>query len=352
MLQARSPRAEMLLLLKANAYGLGAVALAKHFLSQRKGIRLHGFGVANVEEALELRRAGIEARILVLSGIQDYSKSLHAVLVKFKLTPVISSFPVFLQAIEIFKKNHTYFPRTHLKFNTGMNRLGIEQNEVVPCLDLLRAHPRFPLDGLMSHFASAEEGMNGFSKTQIKAFAKVISQFESKNMIPKYLHFENSEGLKHRLFPRGNLVRVGLHLFGMGDPAMNSVVSWNAQIYQIRKIKKGEGVGYSQTFRAEKELTMAVIGVGYADGYCRSFSNQAYVLVRGIPCPVIGNVSMDLTAIDVTQVKDVTTGDVAILLGESGQIKITTDEMASWANTIPYEITTGISARVPRKYVP
>lgn len=345
----RAPKAELIVLLKCDAYGHSHKEVSVALSQLPSDARLHGFGVANVEEGIELRREGIKKPIYVLSGIQSYNEDIHRCLVTCDLIPVISSLSVLRQLCRCVKGNGSQ--TLHLKFNTGMNRLGIDMQEMQECIALLQAHPEVQVQGLMSHFASAEKKQSALTKKQVKVFREIVGAFKANGLFPKFLHMENSAGLAQHHFPEGNISRVGIHLYGIGDKQVQPIVKWTAQVYQVRNVKKGEPVGYGPLFRAKKNMKMAVLGVGYGDGYRRSFSNKADVLIQGKRCRVIGAISMDLTAVDVSSIPGVEPGDRAILLGGDGKNKISAEELALYAKTIPYEIMTSISARVPRMFV-
>jgi alanine racemase len=239
----------------------------------------------------------------------------------------------------------------HLKFNTGMNRLGIDANEVPACLRVLASSPRIRVEGLMSHFAAGEKPAAKHSKDQVKLFRFITEAFRAAGIAPRFLHMANSAGLATKLYPEGNLSRVGLHLYGIDDKNLKPVARWTAQVYQVRDLAKGDGVGYGPHFRAKKKMKMAVLGVGYGDGYRRAYSNRASVLLRGKRCPVIGAISMDLTAVDVSHVPSVSPRDRATLLGRDGRDSITAEELATHGRSIPWEVLTGISPRVPRVFL-
>lgn len=348
-LSARARGAELLALLKCDAYGhsLREVALA---LESIEDSRLHGFGVANVEEGIEARRAGVKRPIYVLSGIQYYDEDLHRCLETVSLVPVIGSLRVLRELAGTLNRLGAG-TTVHLKFNSGMNRLGIDAEEVGECLKMLAANPSIRVEGLLSHFAAGEKPAAPATKAQVAAFRSVVASFRAAGQSPRFLHMANSSGLASGLFPEGNLARVGIHLYGLDDEKLRPVARWTAQVYQVRELRKGDGVGYGPRFRARRKMRMAVLGVGYGDGYRRAFSNRAEVLVRGRRCPVIGSVSMDLTAIDVSALPSVSVKDRAVLLGRDGRDQITAGELAVHADTISYEILTGISARVPRVFL-
>jgi alanine racemase len=346
-LMKRAGGAELLVLLKSDAYGHSHREIARTLEALPKEDRLHGYGVANVEEGIELRREGIRRPVYVMSGIQHYDYDLQRCLDTVDLIPVISSLAILRQACSVTRKAGA--TRTaHLKLNTGMNRLGLDEGELEECLRLLKRNPQLVVSGLLSHLASGEKPSS--AGAQAKKFRAFVERFRRAGIEPPYIHLANSAGLAGNVFPEGNLARVGLHLYGVGDPKVKPIARWTAQVYQVRELKKGDAVGYGGRFRAPRKMKMAVLGVGYGDGYRRLFSNRAEVLLKGRRCPVIGSVSMDLTAIDISKVPGVSLSDRAVLMGRDGRDEITAEELASHAETITWEILTGISTRVPRVF--
>jgi alanine racemase len=341
---------KILVLLKSDAYGHSHREISKALdeISSEDG--LHGFGVANVEEGIELRREGIRKPVFVMSGIQHYNSELDRCISTCDLIPVISSMNVLEDICKVTKESGTN-RLIHLKFNTGMNRLGIDLKEVSMCIQLLQKNPQIKIDGLMSHLAIGENRSHRLTKKQVTEFEKICSIFEMAGIRVRWRHLNNSAGLNSNLFPAGNLVRLGLAIYGAGNRKLHPVARWTAQVYQIRNLEKGESVGYGATFIAKKKMKMAVLGVGYGDGYKRIFSNRAEVLIQGKRCKVIGNVSMDLTMVDVSHIKNISTEDRAVLLGADRSQKISAEELAKAANSISWEILTGISPRVPRVFV-
>jgi alanine racemase len=350
VLAKRAPQAEVLALLKSDAYGHSHAEVSQALESLAPSDRLHGYGVANVEEGIELRRCGVKRPIYVLSGVQYFTEELYRCLATCDLTPVVSSLEVLRQLAETLRKNKCVC-KVHLKLNSGMNRLGIDPSEMDSCLSLLKENPAIQVAGIMSHFAAAEKPRAAGTRRQVRVFQEMLARLRAEGIRPHYLHMSNSAGVASHLFPEGNLVRVGLHLYGLDDAALKPVARWTAQVYQLRELRKGDGVGYGPHFRAKKKMRMAVLGVGYGDGYRRSFSNKAEVLLRGKRCRVIGAVSMDLTAVDVTGLSAITTNDRAVLLGRDGREQITAGELAGHAKSISWEILTGISPRVPRVFL-
>lgn len=346
----RAKNAQILALVKSDAYGHGQNEIAKALESGSLQKKLFGFGVANVEEGIALRRDGAKKPIYVMSGIQFYNSDLHRCLETCALVPVISSLSVLQQLVETTKKLKAN-TKIQLKFNTGMTRLGIDFEEVDSCIELLRKNPQIQVEGLMSHMAQAEKPGSALTKKQVRVFAEIVNKFRAQKIIFSLHHLCNSAGLAHGIYPAGNIARVGLNLYGIGDSQLQPIATWRAQIYQIRDLKKGDQVGYGARFTAKKKMKMAVLGVGYADGYRRIFSNKAQVLIKGKRCPVIGSISMDLTAVDISSVPSASTNDLAILLGQEANEKITAEELAQVGKTISWEILTGISPRVPRVFL-
>ena len=332
--------------MKGDAYGHSSAEVARALASEPG---LHAFAVATLEEAIALRQSGIRGRIYVLSGIQSVDKRLVAALDEFKLVPVVSSLPAFRDLARFARKRLS----VHLKFNTGMNRLGIEVSEADGVIKLLEREPHIQLEGILSHFAASEVPKKEITRLQVARFRELVTRFRSAGLPPRFHHMENSFGLFNHVYPEGSFARVGLHLYGEGeglDDLVEPVARWTAQIFQIRDVAAGEGVGYGPIYRAKRASRIAVLGVGYADGYPRALSNEAEVLVLGKRCKVIGAISMDLMAVDISNVPAAKLSTPVILLGKDRNERITAVELSKRAGTIPWEILTGISARVPRVF--
>ena len=345
-----SGSADLLLVLKSDGYGHSVQEIAKYMDRLKSSSGLHGFGVANVEEGIELRRAKIKRPIYILSGIQQPTKELYRCLSQYRLVPVATSLRV-LRSLARLSLKYPKPLKIHVKFNTGMNRLGLNPNEADEAIKVLKKHPKLLFDGIMSHYAAADKPLSRLTKLQTNRFRAIVNVFREKGLRPAYVHMANSFGIENQTFPEGNLVRVGLHLFGEGSSAVVPVAQWEAQVYEIRTLQKGESIGYGPIFRAKKKMRVAILGVGYADGYPRSLSNKADILIKGKRCRVVGAVSMDLTAVDITNVSGVSTRTKAVLLGKNGKERITAMELSGHAKCIPWEIFTGISSRVPRVFL-
>ena len=341
------PSVKILSMVKADAYGHGAIAVAKTLV----GAGSDAFGVATIEEGIELRREGIKLPILVVAGI--YLEQLEAFL-KFRLTPVIHEVAT-LQALDKRLRQRATTLPFEVEVDTGMGRIGFPSAEIDDWLPVLKNCKAVRLQGVFSHFADAERPNERYTRQQLTTFQQILNRLANAKVIHRTSHMAKSAALMTEPNSRFSMVRPGLILYGIYPaPALKKQIelkpalSWQTRIIQLKRIDAGASVGYGRTFVAKRSSLIATLPVGYADGYRRLFSNRAQVLVRGERAPVCGRVSMDLTTIDVTDIKKVRRGDEVVLLGRQGGAEIGADEIAGWANTISYEIFTSIGARVPR----
>lgn len=336
---------------KADAYGHGAVQTARML----EGLGVWGFGVATVEEGVELRDAGIQARILIMGAAFGRD---HEVVVDRDLTPMVgdpSDVDQFSAAAQA--RGRVRFS-IHVKVDTGMTRLGITADRFAEFLRHCARHPSIRVDGLATHFASADAQDPEPTERQLDLFVRCLDQARSMGADPQMIHAANSAATLRFPKTRFDLVRPGLVLYGARPsshgqplPDLKPVLSFHTRINALRQVPAGTPVSYGGTFVTTRPSLIATIPVGYADGYPRSLSNRAQVLVKGRRAPVVGNVCMDLCMIDVTELPDVRVGDrVTLLGGEQGEPVIFPEELASWAGTISYEVLCGISRRVPRVY--
>lgn len=336
--------ARVLAVVKADAYGHGVVPVTARL--QAEGV--DGFGVALAEEGIELRDAGITAEILVLNGVYGGA---HADVLHHGLTPVVYD----LGEVEAFERAAGGRPfAVHLKVDTGMARLGVPVDELPAFLDRLSRHRRVRIEGLMTHLASADAD-DEFTREQLARFARAEALLVERGHRPRVVHAANSAGAFRHAAARFDLIRPGLALFGY-RPAddvradLRPALRLRTEIIAIRELPSGAPVGYNARFRTTRRTRIATLPVGYGDGLFRAATNRGEVLVRGQRAPMVGAVSMDLTTIDVTDVPDVALHDEAILLGtQDGQV-LGADDLARASGTIPYEVLTNISRRVPRFY--
>jgi alanine racemase len=343
---------DVVAVVKADAYGHGAVAVAQA-LARAKAVS--GFAVSLVEEGVTLRDAGITSPILVMGPSQHGGED---EMIGAKLTPVIASTDD-LAAIADAVKRRGQPVDAHLKVDTGMGRLGIALADVGE----LSAHATsagIQLVGLMTHFACADiddpSDPACMTRQQLARFAEAERLARAAGAPLRVKHAANSSGAL--LFPeaRFDLVRTGIALYGNGrwpDGAQHAqAMRLVTEVAQLRTIEAGDSVGYNAAWRAERRSRVAVLPLGYADGLPRRASGHAQVAIRGKRAPLVGIISMDIAIADVTEIADVAVGDAAVMLGRaSGGASITTAEYGAWAGLSEYEVTCGMSKRVPRTYV-
>jgi len=341
------PQVKVLSMVKANAYGHGAIAVAQTLADEGTD----AFGVATLEEAVELRQATIRQPIVVLAG--TYVEQSDQFL-EHGLTPVIHELET-LRSLEAAIQRQSATLAIHLEVDTGMGRTGFLAAGLDLWLAELRKLKALRIEGVFSHFSDAESANEAYSENQVRNFLSVITSLRNAGVTPSLVHMAKSAAVLTVPDSYYDMVRPGLALYGIypspqlsQEIALRPVLSWKTRILQLKRVPEGTSLGYGRIFVTRRESLIGTLPVGYADGYQRSLSNRAVVLVRGRRAPVAGRISMDLTTIDVTDIDGVQQGDEVILLGRQGDVTISADEMASWANTISYEILTSIGARVPR----
>jgi alanine racemase len=334
--------------IKADAYGHCAVECARRL--EREGV--DWFGVALPEEGIELRKSGIHKHILCLGSFWAGQEN---EILNYNITPTVYR----TEIAEIFNraaKEKGVIADIHVKIDTGMNRLGVRFDELRGFLENLSRLENLKVDGVMTHFAAADSDEE-FTNLQIKRFNEAVEIFYEKGFRPTFRDLANSPGTLGHTDAHGNMVRLGGVLYGLWrdilpkdiePPKLKPVMTLHTKITQLKKVLKGETVGYGRTFKAEKDLLSAAIPIGYQDGFRRGLSNCGRVIVNGVYCGVIGRISMDWTIIDVTDVPGVKVGDEVILIGCHNGLEVTAEDLAKKINTISYEITCGISKRVPR----
>lgn len=330
---ARRAGVPLLPMVKADAYGLGAVPVARALAP----LDPWGFGVATVAEGAELRAAGLRQPVLVFTPL--LAEELPRARAE-RLTPALH------RAEDIVTWAASGLP-WHLSVDTGMSRAGVRWDEVGALHDMLRAHPP---EGVFTHFHSADVG-DGSLAEQEGRFRRVVASLPVR---PRLVHAENSAALERRSPSPWDLARPGVFLYGVdtdADAEVAPVVAMRARVVDLRTVAAGETVSYAATYHAVGERRIATLAVGYADGYRRALSNRGTVLVGGRPAPVAGLVTMDMTMLDVTGVP-CAVGDVATLIGRDGSAELTVRDVARTADVSPYELLTGLRARLPRYYEP
>ncbi|MBT3604794.1 MAG: alanine racemase [Candidatus Latescibacteria bacterium] len=340
------PQTHVMAVVKANAYGHGLIEVSKAALQGGANF----LGVALPQEGQQLREAGIPSPILVLGPCLP---SDAPTLIKNNLATVISH-PKSLQELASIAKAQKTQARIHLKIDTGMGRVGCTVEDGLSLAHTITSDPHLHLEGVMSHVAYENEQDHPKILDQINLFQSFLKQ-QKLPPIP-YQHLANSATTLQ--FPQAhhNLVRVGLLTYGL--PPVNTqlhqipALSLKAHITQIRNLQPGQTLSYGGTFTLKRASRIALIPLGYADGYSRGLSNRAQVLVQGQRCPVVGSICMDLTLIDVTDLPHVTLGDEVVLIGPSKDDRITPQDLATWSETIVHEIIAQLSTRLPRRYLP
>lgn len=338
---------------KADGYGHGAVFCAKKLATEK----IDWFGVALPEEGLELRENKIQTPILCLGSFWAGQESL---LLENNLTPVIYQLPI-AEKFNQAAREKGIVADVHIKIDTGMGRIGVRLDEVKEFAEAFKSFRNLRLEGIMTHFAAADNlKENNFTDAQIRLFNESVAIFEAKGFRPKYKDLANSPGAIAHENARGNMVRLGGILYGLGDdalpnniekPLLKPVLSLHTRIAHLKRVPKGETLGYSRTFQTKKDSLIATIPIGYQDGYSRALSNCGRVIIQDRYVPIVGRISMDWTILDVTDLPEVKVNDEVILIGKNGKLKVTAEETAKKTGTISYEITCGINRRVIKKYV-
>jgi len=341
-------------MVKADAYGHGAIPVA-HAL---EALRVDAFGVATIEEGIELRDAGIDSKILVMGGLMGAGESASARMLKGKLTPVVHSREV-LRLLEKVASNLGMDIDAHLKVDTGMNRLGVRPESLDDVLDAWKDCRHVRLEGVMTHLAEA--GNKNVSDRQVELFQECASRIGLSMGDVDIWHVANGEASFEGKYVdfggRGKRwVRPGLALYGIcdgidpSDDRLKPLMRIVSRIVMIKHIPIGARVSYGGDFVAERPSRIGVIPMGYADGYPWRSAGKAKVLIGDDRVPIVGRITMDMMMVDLTDAPSVSVNDEVVLLGRQGGGFISAQEFASWADTIPYEVLCGVSKRMPRIY--
>jgi alanine racemase len=346
---AMGPGAELMAMVKADAYGHGALTAVDAFREAGAG----WFGVALPGEALELRRAGVDAPILVAGWAHPDT---HQALVEAGVDLTLPD-PASLHALVSAAHRAGRPARVHLKVDTGMNRQGVRPDDVPPLLSqLAAAHPHVHLAGLFTHFADADGADPAVTERQHQRFLPVLDAV--RDLHPEVVvHCANSAAALRFPHMRHDMVRPGIALYGY-PPAncpplpLTPAMTVYAVVTHLKTVRAGETVGYGCTWTAPRDTRVATIAAGYADGVHRAQSNRGAVLAGGVRCPIVGTVSMDQLTADVSATDGVEVGDAVIIVGGRGEQRLGADEVAAVEGTISYEVLCAVSARVPRRAVP
>ncbi len=339
-----APDTAVMAVVKADGYGHGSAIVAP--VLERAGA--DWFGVATVDEGVELRDAGISRPILVLYGIDpsDVGRALDSDL----SVAVVDASVVPLIAAAAGDR----CLRVHLEVDSGMTRLGVPLGEVKEVAEAIRAAATLELEGFFSHLGNADDVRVPFVEEQIRTFRTAVETLEAAGLRPPLVHLANSVATLTCPATHWDMVRPGVCLYGVtpasveGD-RMRAVMRLESRVWRIWEVAAGRHVGYDQTFVTRRATRIAVLPVGYADGYPRALSNCGKVLIGGVAAPIIGRVCMDVTMVDATDLPEVEVGSAAILWGNSGSAALPVDEVAAACDTISYELLARVGKRVPRK---
>ncbi len=353
------PQTQLMAVVKGDAYGHGMREVAQVAIRASAG----WLGVFHLGEAVELRRLGISAPILVL-GYVPRADLAEAIQQEIRIT--VSSTETVEEAARVVEQTgKTAY--LHMKLETGTHRLGLSGPELEAALDRFEGHPLLCLEGAHTHYANIEDTTeHDYAKGQLERFQQALAHLRARGHTVPRPHTACTAAAI--LFPQTYfaLVRVGIGLYGMWPSketylsalqqgkdrlSLRPAMTWKTRVIQVKNVPKGIYIGYGCTYRTTRETRMAILPVGYANGYDRQFSNRGHVLIHGVRAPIRGRVCMNLTMVDVTDIAQVALEDEVVLLGRQGEEQISAEQMASWAQTINYEIVTRADPHNPRVLV-
>lgn len=351
-LRARlGPRGKIMLVVKADAYGHGAIEIARHVVARRE---VCAFGVGDSEEALELRRAGIDIPILILGAIVD--GEMDAVVANDVAVCVHT--PERLRKLEAESRRQNRRCRVHIKVDTGMGRLGPGPDQALALAQVVAHSEWLVLEGVATHFSSSSRPEDGFSKLQIERFLEFRDRLRTIGVEPPVIHVANSGGVLHEDCTPFDMVRVGAAAYGI-YPRKDGVagrlkpsLALCTQVIYLKDVPEGTPISYNRMHVTTTKTRIATLPIGYNDGYPYALSGRGRVLVRGKVAPIVGAVTMDYIMIDVGHVPGVRPGDRVTLIGKDGDHEITVPKLAEEVGTVPYAITCGLSRRVKRIHRP
>ena len=346
------PQVKIITVVKADAYGHGLKQIAALLMQSGTDV----FGVANLTEAQAIRSVGQGWPILMLGACLPGEVETA---VRDDVMPTISS----LGEARAFSEAAAQRRRPvciHLKVDTGMGRLGVPAAHAVELVTQVSALPHLTVQGIYTHYSSAEDD-GQFSRAQSARFHAVLEQLRARKLLPPLVHAHNSAALLHESGSLHNVIRPGLLVYGIVPPGQRRLsaavrrqlvpaLALKCRVSFVKEVPRGTPLSYGRTFVTSRRTGVATLTAGYGDGYPRAASNGAEVLIRGERCRVLGRVTMDQTLVDVTALPDLNAGEEAVLIGRQGGDEITVTELADWCGTVPWEILTNITYRVPRVY--
>jgi alanine racemase len=345
---------ELMAVVKADAYGHGDRGIALRL--QQEGIRF--FAVSNINEAMNLRHFGITGKILVLGYTPPKLADLLIV------NQIIQTVHCLEYGRALNRAATAGKVLCHLKADTGMSRLGFVISEGEECIDEMTelvSCANLDICGIFTHFSCSDSFLKDdvdFTNRQMERLDWAVTELEKRGISLKTVHAQNSAGITNYENDRYNVARAGILMYGLrpsddvkGIVPVKPLLSWKTVVTMVKEVPAGTDIGYGRTYRTKGSMRVATLAVGYADGYYRSFSSAADVLIHGCRCKILGRVCMDQIMVDVSGISEVEIGDVATLIGRDGKEMITADELAKIAGTINYEVVCSISRRVARVYI-
>ncbi len=338
---------ELMAIVKCNAYGHGAIEVS----GQTLNLGVKALGVSSLYEGIELRDIFKDVPIIVLSaGMSGQAKEF----IEYNLSPVVCTWQMTNALADAARKRGTR-AKVHIKVDTGMGRIGVWHERADEFTRQVYKMPDIEIEGICSHFATSDEQNLDFAKQQFDWFNRCLEKI--KDLPIRFKHISNTAAIFNLPEAHLNMVRPGLSIYGVspseyvkGAESLRPALSLKTKVAFLKTIPNGRTLSYARTYKTEKEMKVATLPVGYGDGYPLSLSNKGYVLIRGEKARILGAVTMDQIMVDVTDIKDVKTEDIAVLIGKQGNEEITTTKIARMAGTIPYEIFTSINKRVQRVY--
>lgn len=349
-----NPKARFMAIVKANAYGHGIIEVARQSLENGA----EALGVANIEEGIQLRKAGINAPVLIFG----YTSPVHAKkLIEFDLTQTVYSYETsraLSEALSAYGKKI----KVHIKVDTGMGRLGllrgIKDNSVSEVESISRL-PMLELEGIYTHFATADKSDRSYAGKQFEIFMDFLNQLRIAGLEIPVTHAANSAAIINMPETHLDMVRAGISIYGLytSEEVDRSIIklkpamALKTKIIHLKKVPAGFKISYGTTYETEKPTTIATVSIGYADGLNRLLSSKGRMLVCGHSAPIVGRICMDLTMLDVGNIPEIAIGEEVVVFGRQGNASISVDEIASTINTINYEVVSTIMERVPRIYL-
>ena len=349
-IRRRIGRRRIIATVKANAYGHGAVPVSKAVLEAGADV----LSVATLEEAIELREAGIQAPILMLGVL---TADVIPEVLSVNVIPSICD-EKFAAELSRFAAGKGVEVPVHVKIDTGMGRIGVRAEEAPDLVAAIAKLPGLRIEGMFMHFACSDEEDKSFARHQIAEFNKIVSVISRMGIKTPIRHAANSAAIMDLPEATFDAVRPGIMIYGLyPSPAMRSgmalqqAMTLKTKVVFLKRVEPGESVSYGRTFTAKRRSLIATIPIGYADGLNRLLSNRGEALVRGLRAPIVGRVCMDQTMLDVTDIPVASVGDEVVLYGKQGEDMIPIESVAEQIGTISYEVVCAVSSRVPRLYI-